>query len=173
MKRYLEAGKAVTTHGIAGELKLYPWCDSAEVLCGLKTLYLDADGRRPMKIESARVHKNMALVRFRGVGSIEEARPYIERVFYLDREDLDLPEGSVFIADLLGARVLDADTGEEYGTVCDVTSPANRDIYHVRLASGEVRMVPAVEQFVVKREITPDGAAVYIRPIGGLLHDED
>ena len=173
MKQFLEAGKAVTTHGVAGEVKIMPMCDSAEVLCTLKRLFTDSEGKHLLKVASVRVHKNMALIRFDGVDSIDDARVLVERIFYLDRNDLKLPKGSYFIEDLLGAAVIDANTGEEYGEICDITSPANRDIYHVKLKSGDVRMIPAVQDFVTKTVVGQDGAAVYIRPIGGLLHDED
>lgn len=172
-KRYLEAGKAVTTHGVAGELKVYPWCDSAEVLCGLKRLYLDKEGKTALKVESARVHKGMALVRLEGVDDIDTARRYVERVLYLDREELSLPEGTFFINDLIGGAVIDADSGERYGEIVDVTSPAGRNVYHVRLDGGEVRLIPAAADYVTGVRADEEGARLYIRPIRGLLRDED
>lgn len=172
-KRYLEAGKAVTTHGIAGEIKVYPWCDGAEVLCSLKKLYLDPEGRTALKISSARVHKGMALIKLEGVGDIDAARRYVERVFYLDRDELTLPEGRFFIEDLIGGDVVDADTGERYGEIADVTMPAGRTVYHVKLSGGETRMIPAAADYVTGVEADKDGARLFIRPIGGLLSDED
>ena len=48
--RFLEAGQIVNTHGIQGEVKIVPWCDSPEFLCRFDTLYL---GERPGKGRSA------------------------------------------------------------------------------------------------------------------------
>ena len=63
-KQYLECGKVVTTHGVAGEVRLQPWCDSPEELVGVKTLYLDAAGTEPVRIVRARPHKNVVILRF-------------------------------------------------------------------------------------------------------------
>ena len=57
-KAYLEVGKIVTTHGIQGEVRVYPWCDTPEFLAGFRTLYLQ-NGKKPLSIERARVHKNV------------------------------------------------------------------------------------------------------------------
>jgi hypothetical protein len=86
-QQYLEAGKIVNTFGIRGEVKLQPWCDSAEFLKGFKTFYIDS---RPRKVASARVHKDMLILRFEdvekmlgqwadaGVTTGEAARAYVD-----------------------------------------------------------------------------------------------
>lgn len=173
MKQYLEAGEIVSVHGVNGELKVYPSTDTAKDFCRLKTLYFDEDGNSPVKVKGARVQKNMALVAFEGISDVDSARKYIGRRLFLNRDDMHLPKGSFFIADLIGARVLDADTGECYGELTDVTSPAGRDVYHIRLENGEERMIPAVKEFVTDISVTQEGATVKIRPIAGLLYDED
>ena len=91
MKPYLEAGEFVTTHGIAGELRLYPWSDTPAFLTHFKTLYLDADGQKPLEIEQLRPHKNICLVKLAGVSSIAEARPYIGKTVWVARADAPLP----------------------------------------------------------------------------------
>ena len=68
--RYLEAGKIVNTHGIAGEVKIMPWADDPDFLLNFKTLYLDG---KPIHIRSARVHKNAVLMKLDGVDDINEA----------------------------------------------------------------------------------------------------
>lgn len=172
MKKYLEAGKAVTTHGIKGELKIYPWCDSAEVLCGLKKLYLDESGQRLVEIETAREHMNMALIKFKGFDGIDEARKLIDRVLYLDRADLNIAPGTHFVVDLIGLRVVDADDETKlYGSISDVTENGAHEIYHIELASGGVGLVPAVKEMVHSIDI--EAGVVKIRPVKGLLGDED
>ena len=173
MKQYLEAGEIVSVHGVYGEMKVYPCTDTAKDFCKLKTLYFDEEGKHPVKVKSARTQKNMALVSLEGIDDVDTARKYIGRYLFLNRDDIRLPKGTYFIADLIGANVVDIDSGEHYGTICDVTSPADRDIYHVRLQNGEERMIPAVKEFVPEITVSADEATVYIRPIAGLLKDED
>ena len=172
MKQFLEAGKAVTTHGIKGELKLYPWCDSAHDLCKLKKLYLDDKGHRPVKIESAHVHKNMVLVKFEGYNTIEEARKLIGQIFYLDRNSIELPEGVHFVVDLIGLTVIDADYPDTvYGTLIDVTETGAHGIYHIKIANGHIGMIPAVKEMIISIDV--EGGTMKIRPPKGLFDDED
>ena len=72
-KPYLEAGKVVGTHGVRGEFKIQPWCDSAAFLCDFQTLYLDDAGQKPLNMQSLRPHKNVVLAKADGVTSMEQA----------------------------------------------------------------------------------------------------
>ncbi|MBS6162787.1 MAG: hypothetical protein KH847_02850 [Clostridiales bacterium] len=66
LKPFLEAGRIVGTHGVRGELRLEPWCDTAAFLSGFKTLYWQ-EGRTPAQVESARPHKSLLLLKLAGV----------------------------------------------------------------------------------------------------------
>ena len=114
MKQFLEAGEFVTTHGVMGELKLYPWSDSPEFVANLPRLYLSAQGGTALKPVNVRIHKGMCIVKLEGVDSIEAARPYLRRTVYFDRNDVSLPEGRYFVQDIIGCRVVDANTGHVY-----------------------------------------------------------
>ena len=171
MKQYLEAGQAVTTHGVMGEIKLYPWCDSAETLKKVKKMYLDPDGKNTVTVLSVKTVKNMNMLKLEGCDSIEQARKYIDRVFYVDRKDLKLPQGRYFISDLIGLSVEHADTGAKLGELCDVTNNGAHDLYHVRLENGDIRMIPAVPAFVTAVDI--ENGKVAVRPIKGMLDDEN
>jgi len=70
-KKYLEAGRIVATHGIKGEVKVQPWCDSPQVLCNLSVLYFD-NGKTPVKV-GARPHKNAVIMKIEGVNSAQDA----------------------------------------------------------------------------------------------------
>ena len=166
MKRYLEAGEFVTTHGVTGELKLYPWSDGPELIASLPRLYLSPDGGRAVRLVGVRPHKGMCIVRLDGVDSLDAARSYVRRVAYFDREDVQLPEGRYFVQDVLGCRVLDADTGEEYGEIVNITHPAACDIYTVRGKGGE-HLFPAVDEFLVS--LDPAAGEVRVRPIPGMF----
>ena len=147
--RYLEAGKIVNTHGIAGGVKIMPWADDPDFLLNFKTLYLDG---KPIHIRSARVHKNAVLMKLDGVDDINEAMRLKNKVVSIDREDATLEEGSFFLADLYGLEVRDADSGEVLGTISDVLTPPANNVYIVKGTKREY-MIPAVPEFIVETNV--------------------
>ena len=84
---------------------------------------------------------------------------------YAARNDLPVPEGAHFIADLIGLPVIDADTGREYGVLTDVFNAGASDIYCIATPDGE-RMMPAVPEFVISVDIE---SAIPVRPKGGMF----
>ena len=98
------------------------------------------------------------------VATVNDAMLLKNKVVFIHREDAALPEGHFFLADLIGARVLDADSGEELGTLAEVLSPAGQQIYVVR-GKREI-LIPAVEQFVVETNV--DQGYIRVRLIEGL-----
>lgn len=168
-KEFLEAGQIVGTHGVRGELRVQPWCDAPEQLTPITTLYWEA-GRIPVKVHS-RPHKNLALVKIEGVDSVQEASALRGRILWLRREDLVLPEGACFVQDLIGCRIVDVDTGEDYGELTDVSATGANDVYHMRSADGREVLIPAIPPVVIKKDV--EGGRVYIRPMKGLFGDED
>lgn len=163
---FLEAGKIVNTHGVNGDLKIDSWCDTPEIFCSLTRLYLSENGEyRLLTPRKSSPFKGMALCHFDGIDSMEEANRLKNRTVYARREDIPLPEGAVFTADLLGLPVIDADSGKVYGTIADVQKGAASELYEIKTEKGTV-LFPAVREFVSKID-TENG--VYIRPIGGFF----
>lgn len=168
-KKFLEVGKIVGTHGIRGELRVEPWCDTPEFLAGFKTLYYN-EGAEKIKVKS-RPHKHMVLMKIDGVDSIEAAELLRGRVLYIDRSSVKLPEGRNFIQDLIGCRVLDADSGADYGEIVDVFKTGANDVYAVRAKDGSEYLVPVIDGVVIEKNV--DDGVVLVRPIKGLFDDED
>lgn len=166
-KQFLEAGRIIGTHGVHGEVRVQPWCDSPEFLSQFKTLYYD-EGKTPVRVKS-RPHKNMALITIEGVSTVQDAAALRGHMLYLNREDAHLKRGSYFIRDLIGLRVLDADSGEEYGTLTDVIETGANDVYSVRTPKGEV-LIPAVPPVILETDV--DGGVMRIRAIKGMFDDE-
>ena len=168
-KEFLEAGQIVGTHGIRGEVRVQPWCDTPEQLTPISTLYWD-EGRVPVKVRS-RPHKHMALIKLEGVDTVQDASVLRGRVLWLRRDDLVLPEGACFVQDLIGCRIVDADTGEDYGELADVSATGANDVYHMRCKDGREGLIPAIPPVVIEKDV--DGGRVLIRPMKGLLNDAD
>ena len=123
-----------------------------------------------MKVRGAKVHKNIAIVHFDGIDSVEQADLLRGRIVYIDRNDVRLPKGTHFIQDLIGLRVEDADDGTVYGEITDVLKTGANDVYQVT-KDGKDYLVPVIPDIVVEKDV--DGGVVKIRPIKGIFDDED
>ncbi len=170
LKPFLEIGEIVTTHGVMGEVKIYPWCDEPEVLCELPRLYL-ADGAQPRDILQARVHKNMCLVLLEGVEGMDAARRLVGRTVWAARADLQLEPGRYFVQDILGCEVRNADTGRVYGRVVKVDHPAANDVYTIEDAQGKQFLFPAVAEFL--DILCPEEQYILVRPIPGMFEEQE
>ncbi len=167
-KPYLEVGQIVGTHGVRGEVRVQPWCDSAEQFAGFKKLYWDDNGSQPVKVKG-RPYKQMALVTIDGVTTVEQAQVLRGRVLYVSRRDLHLPKDRYLVQDLIGITVVDADTGNPYGTLIDVSQTGANPVYHMQTPKGEV-LIPAIPSVVISIDTKAD--ILRLRPMKGLFDDE-
>lgn len=170
MKRnsYLECGIIINTHGVSGDVKLESLCDSPNVLASFKKVYfLRGEKYHEVKVLKASVFKNFVIARLEGVDDMDKAIALKNTTVYAAREDFKLPNGSHFIADLIGLDVIDNVSGKVYGKITDVQNKGASDIYVVKTADGE-RMMPAVSEFVKKIDID---RGVYVEVIPGMLFD--
>lgn len=165
-EEYIEIGQVVGTHGIAGELRVQPWADSPTDLIKYKRIYTNK-GAAEHTVLSARVHKNIVLVKLKGVDSIEEAELMRGKTLFAARADIKLAPGRHFIQDLIGLAVVDDDTDEQYGVISDVlVLPAN-DCYSVTMSDGRECLVPVIDDVV--RHIDIDNGQVRIFRMKGLF----
>ena len=160
-KRFLDSGKIVGTHGIKGELRIDPWCDSPEFLCCFKKLYLDEQGRESIKVKS-RPHKNIVLCKVDGIDTIEQADKMRGKTIYIDREEIVLDEGVNFVQDLLGLEVKDADNATVYGKITDVLRTGANDVYVVQDAQGKELLLPAIHQCILDVDIEKNIMTVHL-----------
>ena len=168
-KPYLEAGQIVGTHGVRGEVRVQPWCDSPQQFATFKKLYWDAEGKNPVKLRS-RPHKNIALAMLEGVDTVEAAQVLRGKMLYVDRRDIKLPKGHHLVQDLIGLTVVDADTGETYGTLTDVSQTGANAVYHMTTDKGEV-LIPAIPDVIIEVDVKRD--ILRLRPMKGLLDDDE
>lgn len=167
MKKLIETGKIVSVFGIKGEVKVQPWCDNPNFLCEFDTLYYKSG--TPVEIERSRVAKNIVVMKIKGIDTVDEAQKIRNRVLYLDRNDVELPEGSYFVQDLIGLTVKDTKTGEVYGVIKEVNETGANDVYGVEFADGVIRYVPAIPQVVDATDI--ENGVMNITPLDGLFED--
>lgn len=165
-KQFLEAGRIVGTHGVRGEMRVEPWCDSPEFLKKIKRLYFD-EGKKDAGLVSSRVHKGMLLIQLERVKSATEADLYRGRVLYLDRKDVRLPKNRYFIDDLIGLTVIDAGTGAVYGKITEVFETGANNVYRIANEKGEEFLFPAVDAMIAKTDI--EGGKLLVKPIPGIF----
>ena len=159
-KQYIEAGRIVNTHGVAGEVKIEVWLDSPQFLKSFKRCFID---RREVKLLSARVHKGFLIVKLEGVEDVNAAMALKGRTVFIDRADARLPKGAFFLQDIIGASVVD-ESGSEIGKLADVMeTPAS----HVYVVKGETEhLIPAVPEFILSTDA--DNGIITVHLIEGM-----
>lgn len=169
-KQFLDSGKIVGTHGIKGEVRIEPWCDSPEFLCAFKKLYLDENGQTFIEVKS-RPHKNITLAKIKGIDTIEAAEKFRGKVVYINRQDITLEDGVNFVQDLIGLEVKDVENGIVYGKITDVLRTGANDVYEITDSNNKKYLAPVIDEVV--EEISVDGGFVLIHPMKGIFDDED
>ena len=168
MKKYLEIGKVTGTRGLKGELRVEPWCDSPDILAGLKKIYIND---RALNILSARVQKSIVIMTLEGINDIDEAEKLRNTIINIDRNDLKLEKGQYFIQDLIGLKVIDVDNDNLYGKITDVLKTGANDVYQVTGENNKNYLVPVIQDVVLEVNIAE--GYVKIRPLKGIFEDED
>lgn len=119
MKEFLDCGEIVNTHGIHGEVRIVPWADSPDFICRFSTLYVDGNARN---VRSSRVHKGSVITALEGVDTVEHTMALKGKTVQIRREDAKLPDGTFFLADIIGLDVVD-EAGNKLGILREVLSP--------------------------------------------------
>ncbi|MBR5307668.1 MAG: 16S rRNA processing protein RimM [Clostridia bacterium] len=169
MEKYLEIGRIINKRGIRGELKVEPYSNSEDDFFDYERVFLSKKGEDERKIESCKPYKGFVYLKISGVSTPEEADLLRGKYLYVDRDDIDLPEDEVFIADIIGLDVIDANTGRVYGKIKDVVNYGRYDTYVIKGADKEY-MLPAVDDFLDRIELDK---GVFVTPIEGLFDDAE
>ena len=159
-EQYIEAGRIVNTHGVAGEVKIEVWLDSPEFMRRFKRIYI---GAQETEVLSARAHKGFLIAKLRDVEDVNAAMRLKGKTVTIDREDARLPKGAFFLQDIIGASVVDQE-GKTVGTLTDIMeTPASR-IYVVK---GETEhLIPVVPEFVMSTDA--EAGIITVRLIDGM-----
>ena len=164
----LRVGTFVNTHGVRGEIKVYPHTDDVNRFSDLEYVYMDTkEGLYKCEISTVRYFKNMAIVKFRGIDNINEIEKYKGSDLYVTREQaVPLAENEYFICDIIGAEVV-SDEGVTIGRVKDVLQTGANDVYVVGMESGEEILIPVIPQCVL--EIDFEKKIVHVHLLDGLM----
>ena len=170
MQEKLRVGTIVTTHGLKGEVKVYPTTDEPERFYDLKKVWLDRSGKMEnmirLEVENVRFSKNLALVKFKEYDSIDDVMAIRKGELYVDRADaIPLAEGEYFVGDIIGCRVLD-ENDAELGTVKEFIETGAHDVMLVKTEVKDL-MIPYCDPFIIEK--APEEGYIRVHLIPGLL----
>ena len=162
-QQYFEIGQIVNTFGIKGLVKVNPFTDDMERFKELKSVLVVKNKELiEMQIEDVKFHKNVILIKFKGIEDINMAEKYKGCYIKIKREDArKLPEGTYFIADLIGTKVYD-DNGNLLGKVDDIYNNKVHDIYVVKNDLGKQILLPATKEVIKQIDIDNDKIIVHL-----------
>lgn len=169
MEDFFRVGVIANTHGIRGEVKVFPTTDDVERFKWLKDVYLDT-GKEKIKLEVAgvRFFKNLVIVKFKGIDNINDIEKYKGKDLLVTREDaVPLEEDEYYITDILGAEVYTED-GKIFGKLEDVLETGANLVYVVKHNGKEV-LLPAIPDCVKDVDVEAHKVVVSILP--GLLDE--
>ncbi len=168
MEQMLQVGVITATHGIRGEVKVYPTTDDATRFDDLKRVILDAGKQQiPLEIQSVKYFKQFVILKFKGIDNINDIERYKRCPLLISREDaVDLEEDEYFIADIMGMEVYTED-GSLFGTLKDVMETGANDVYVIDSKDhGEV-LIPAIKECILN--VDEEAGKITIHLMEGLL----
>lgn len=148
MREFLAVGQIINTHGIKGEVKVYPLTDDVKRFRKLDTIYIDGIER---KISWCKLQPDKIILKIEGIETPEEAYKYKDKYLEIKRENaVKLENDRYFVADIIGSRVID-ENNKELGNVFDVIVTGSNDVYWVK--GKEELLVPALKSVVIKMDM--------------------
>ena len=163
MEDFLKVGVITTTHGVRGEVKVYPTTDEPERFLELDHVLLDTGKEfRDLEIKNVRFFKNLVILKFKGIDNINDIEKYKGHDLWILREEgQELDEDEYYIADLLGLRVI-LDDGTEFGTLKNVMETGANDVYIIDTnAHGEV-LVPAIRECIQDIDLEKNTMTIHL-----------
>ena len=168
MEQRLQVGVITATHGLKGEVKVFPTTDDPNRFRRLKEVILDTGKEeRVLKIEGVKFFKQMVILKFKGLDSINNVERYRQKELYVARENaVPLGRNEYFIADLIGLKVLDEEE-KELGVLEEVIQTGANDVYVIKTRDGRELLLPAIRQCILAVNVEDGFIRVHI--LDGLL----
>ncbi len=168
MENILQVGVITSTHGVRGEVKVFPTTDDVKRFKRLKEVILDT-GKEQMtlEIEGVKFFKQFAILKFKGFDNINDIEKYKGKSLFVTRENaVKLRKDEYFIADLIGLKVLDEEE-KEIGELKDVIETGANDVYVITMTDGRELLLPAIKQCVLSVDV--EGGTIKVHILDGLL----
>lgn len=168
MEEILQVGVISSTHGVRGEVKVFPTTDDVKRFKRLKEVILDT-GKEQMnlEIEGVKFFKQFAILKFKGFDNINDIEKYKGKSLFVTRENaVKLRKDEYFIADLIGLQVFDEED-KKIGELKDVIETGANDVYVITMSDGKELLLPAIKQCVLSVDV--EGGTMKVHILEGLL----
>ena len=168
MEDFLQIGVISSTHGIKGEVKVFPTTDDVNRFQKLKEMYLDT-GKEKITLhpESVKFFKQFVILKFKEYNNINDVEQFRQKSLWVDRQNaIKLQKDEYFIADLIGMKVI-TDEDETLGVLKDVLQTGANDVYVVKKNDSKEVLLPAIKECVLKVDVEAGEVLVHMMP--GLL----
>ena len=168
METRFQIGVISSTHGIRGEVKVFPTTDDPKRFKKLKEVILDTGKEElVLKIQGVKFFKKFVILKFEGYDNINDIEKYKGKSLCVERKDaVPLKKDEYFIADLIGMKVV-TDAGEPFGMLKDVLETGANDVYVVETEEGKEALLPAIKECVLK--INMEESVITVHIMDGLL----
>lgn len=168
MEKFLQVGVVSSTHGVRGEVKVYPTTDDVNRFKKLKRVFAEKkSGNTELEITQVKFFKNMVILKFRGVDSIDDAEAYRGCPLLVTREHaVKLAPGEYFLCDLIGLNVF-TDDGEELGSLTEIIRTGANDVYVVKTKNEKEVLIPNIKDCII--EVALDKRTMTVHLLEGLL----
>ncbi|GAK38538.1 protein RimM [Paenibacillus sp. TCA20] len=164
MSQFFNVGKIVNTHGIRGELKVLPLTDFPEerFAKGSKLVIDTGEGQQPVTVESARLHKNMFVVRLNDFTNINEVEKYKGMMLKVSAEyQTELSEDEFYFHQIVGCEVV-TDEGEALGTIKEILTPGANDVWVVKANNGKEILLPYIDDVILHVDVVNQKVTVHL-----------
>ncbi|MBR3636125.1 MAG: 16S rRNA processing protein RimM [Lachnospiraceae bacterium] len=168
MEGLLQVGAISSTHGVRGEVKVFPTTDDVKRYSKLKEVILGEGSTAPLlHVESVKYQKNMVIVKFKEYNSLNEVENLRGKNLYVTRENaVKLNKNEYFVADLIGLSVID-EAKNIKGILKDVMPTGANDVYIIELEDGRELLLPAIKDCI--KEVDISNGIMKVNVLDGLL----
>lgn len=168
MEDMFQVGVIASTHGIRGEVKVFPTTDDAGRFKRLKEVILDTGKEQiTLEIEGVKFFKQFVILKFKGIDNIDDVQRYRQKSLYVTRQNaVRLGRDEYFIADLMGLKVID-ENQQELGVLKEVMETGANDVYVIEMTDGKELLLPAIKQCVL--QVNVEEGFVKVHVLEGLI----
>ena len=168
MEDLFKVGTISSTHGIKGEVKVYPTTEDLRKFSQLKHLTLyTGDDYINLEIEGVKYFKNQAILKFKGIDNINDIEKYKGKELFVSRENaVKLEENEYYVADLIGSTVISDET-DELGHLTEVIKTGANDVYVVTASDGKEILLPVIRECILNIDV--DKQIIKVHLMDGLI----
>lgn len=170
MEDLLQVGILSSTHGVRGEIKVFPTTDDVKRFKKNKEYILGTkNGNMDVRVESVKFFKQFVILKFEGIDTLDDILVYKGCSLYVNRAHaVKLQKDEYFIADLIDMEVFDVD--DNYiGKLTDVLETGANDVYEITTEDDKTYLFPAIKECIKKVDMEKRKITAYVMP--GLMED--